>query len=152
MRLNKKILFIAGLCAVTISMQSFIQREHAHDDEKAVNLKVLPKDIPDEELHKIMRGYSLSLGVHCNYCHVAHDVPGQQRPKMDFASDDKPEKLLSRDMMRMTASINADYISKMTGIGHNMQQVTCVTCHNGRALPLATTDSLPQHHDMPPQH
>jgi len=152
MRITKKILFATALCGGLFVAQSFAQKEHGHDDEKATNLKVLPQSTSEEELHKIMRGYSLALGVHCNYCHVAHEVEGQQRPKMDFASDDKPEKNMARDMMKMTAAINASYISKMNGIGHNMEQVTCVTCHNGKMIPIVSTDSLPQAHNAMQPH
>jgi len=151
MHINKKVLLIATLCGGMFFAQSFAQKEHGHDDDKATNLKVLPKNTSEDELHKIMKGYSMALGVHCNYCHVAHEVEGQQRPKMDFASDDKPEKNLARDMMKMTAAINANYISNMKGIGHNMEEVTCITCHNGRKIPFDSVDSLPQEQHMPMQ-
>ena len=150
MRINKKGAFVTILCSGMFLLQGFAQKEHGHEDEKATNLQVLPKNTSGEELHKIMREYSMALGVHCNYCPVAHEVEGQPRPKMDFASDDKPEKNMARDMMRMEAGINASYISKMQGIGHTMQQVTCVTCHNGRKIPFATVDSLPQTQHAPP--
>lgn len=137
---NKKVLFIATICIASLAAQGFTSKDHDHDDEKAVNLKVLPKDISGEELHKIMKSFCMSLGVHCNYCHVAQKVEGQDRPHMDFASDDKPEKNIARDMMRMTASINKDYIAKMGD--HSLEQITCVTCHNGHTTPNISVDSL----------
>ncbi len=139
MRINKKILLVTILCGVSVFAQSFIQK---HDDEKAKNLKVLPKDISGKELHEIMRGYSMALGVRCNFCHVSEQVEGQEKPKFDFASDNKPEKTIARDMMKMTAAINEKYIGKMVGGDHTLEQITCVTCHMGRKTPIITVDSL----------
>src|SRR5690606_23342798 len=34
------------------------------------NLKVLPKDISKDSLDHLMKGYTLALGVKCNYCHA----------------------------------------------------------------------------------
>src|ERR1700743_1534887 len=98
MLFSKKTLLISGLCAAMIFMQGFIQK---HDDEKPQNLKVLPKDISEKELHDIMRSCSMALGVRCNFCHVSEKVEGQERPKFDFASDNKQEKKVTRDMMLM---------------------------------------------------
>jgi hypothetical protein len=121
--------------------QSFAQKEHGHE-EQPTNLKVLQKNIPAEELHKIMRGSSMSLGVHCNFCHVSEKVEGQEKPKFDFASDNKPEKNIARNMMKMTAAINENYIGKMIGGDHTLEQINCVTCHMGKTTPIINTDSL----------
>jgi hypothetical protein len=137
--MNKKVLLVVILCGAMMLLQSFVQK---HDDEKPTNLKILPKDISEQDLHKVMREYSMALGVHCNYCHVAEPVEGQQRPKMDFAADTKHEKKVARDMMIMVNAINTNYIGKMIGGDHPMEQVTCVTCHNGRVTPIVSTDSL----------
>ena len=141
MILNKKILLVTALCAGMIFLQSFVQK---HDDEKAQNLKILPKDISEKELHDIMKGYSISLGVRCNFCHVAQQVEGQEHPKFDFASDDKQEKKIARDMMLMVNAINNNYIGKMIGGDHTLEQVTCVTCHMGKKTPVISIDSLPK--------
>jgi len=139
---NKKLIFIATLSFAMIAAQTFAQKEHDHDhNEKAKNLKVLPKDMPMGEIHDIMKGFSKSLGVHCGYCHVAHEVEGQ-KPRMDFAADDKPEKEMARDMMKMVEGINANYISKMKMDDQPLTQITCVTCHNGKAKPITSVDSL----------
>jgi len=149
MRFNKKILLVTTLCAGMVVAQSFAQR-HGDDDEKPTNLKILPKDISGKELHNIMRNFSLSLGVHCNYCHVSHPVEGQTRPKFDFASDDKPEKNIARNMMRMTAAVNENYIGKMIGGDHTLEQIKCVTCHMGRTTPIISVDSLKSNEGTPP--
>ncbi len=140
MKINKKLLLVSTLCAgILVITQSFTLKDH---DDKATNLKVLPKNTSEEDLHNIMRGYSKALGVRCNYCHVSQEVPGQQHPKFDFAADDKPEKNVARDMMRMVDAINAKYIDKIQTNGHAWEQITCVTCHNGKATPIVSTDSL----------
>ncbi len=141
MKINKKLLFVTVLCGGMIFLQSFTQK---HDDDKPVNLKILPKDISEKELHDVMRNYSRSLGVHCNYCHVAKEVPGQSRPQMDFASDDKKEKNTAREMMKMTAAINSDHLGKIKTMGDPLEQIQCVTCHMGRTTPIASIDSLPK--------
>lgn len=141
--MRKKTLLIVMLCAAMAALQSF-QKEKHDKDEKAGNLKVLPKDISGEELHKVMRGYSQSLGVKCGHCHVSHKVEGQEKPKFDFASDDKPEKGIARDMMKMVAGINKKYIGKMGNDQHTFEEITCVTCHNGRTKPFISVDSLKQ--------
>jgi Photosynthetic reaction centre cytochrome C subunit len=99
------------------------------------NLKILPKDISDEELHKIMRGYSEALGVKCNFCHAASKDPNQKFP--DFASDEKPEKNIARKMMKMAAKINKKYFSyeKDEPGGHTGPAITCGVCHHGKQHP-----------------
>ncbi|MCW3124336.1 MAG: c-type cytochrome [Flavipsychrobacter sp.] len=140
MLFNKKMLVVSIFCTgILVIAQSFAPKDH---DEKPVNLKVLPKDISNEELHNIMRSYSLALGVRCGFCHTGKQIEGQQRMKMDFAADDKHEKIVAREMMKMTAAINANYIDKMPREGRALEQITCVTCHNGRTTPIVSADSL----------
>ncbi len=140
MRINKKLVLVSLLCTGMVFLVSFKQK---HDDDKAENLKILPKDISEKELHNIMRSFSMSLGVHCNYCHVAKEVPGQSRPQMDFASDDKKEKNTCREMMKMTMAINSDHLSKIKTMGDPLEEIKCVTCHMGRTTPIISVDSLP---------
>ena len=123
-----------------IFAQSFTPKQH--EDEKFTNLKLLPKNISDKELHKIMKGYAISLGVRCNFCHVSEIVEGQEHPKFDFASDNKPEKNIARKMMLMVDAINDNYIGKIIGGDHTLEQITCVTCHMGRKTPVISVDSL----------
>ena len=140
--MNKKVVIITVICASMLVARGFAQKEHHEKEEKPQNLKVLPKSTTEEDLHKIMRGYSQSLGVRCGHCHVSHKVEGQEKPKWDFAADDKPEKGIARDMIKMVASINKKYISKMDDEGRPLAAITCVTCHNGRVKPIVSVDSL----------
>jgi hypothetical protein len=141
MKINKKFLLVTALSAGMVFGQTFAQK-HDDDDEKPTNLKVLPKNISNRELHNIMRDYSKSLGVRCGFCHVSEQVEGQSRPRFDFASDNKPEKTTARNMMIMVDAINDKYLSKMIGGDHTLEPITCVTCHMGRVTPVVSVDSL----------
>jgi hypothetical protein len=140
MRINKKILLISSLCIGVVFLQGFAPRHD--DDDHFTNLKILPKNISGKELHDIMKGFSISLGVRCNFCHVAEQVEGQEHPKFDFDSDNKPEKTTARNMMHMVQAINNDYLAKMIGGDHQLEQIECVTCHMGRKTPIISVDSL----------
>lgn len=133
---GSKVLTIAGFCAAIFAAQAFVPQHH----EEPTNLKVLPKSISEEELHNVMRNYSMALGVRCNYCHESQKIEGQERPKFDFASDKKEEKDIAREMMKMTEGINKKYMSSIQN--GTLKPITCVTCHNGHAHPINSVDSL----------
>jgi len=97
------------------------------------NLKVLPKNISSKTLSKIMvDDFEDGLGVSCGFCHVEQ----KDSHRLDYASDEKPEKQIARIMMRMTTGINKKYF-KLTHyqIGDSVLAITCVTCHNGQPRP-----------------
>ena len=98
------------------------------------NLKVLPRNISTKELNKIMiDDFEDDLGVSCNYCHAK--AKGETQ-KLDYASDEKPEKEIARKMMRMTLKLNKEYFKmKHPSIGSPALTVTCNTCHNGQPHP-----------------
>lgn len=127
----KKTITLSILLATVVMLSAFMPRQ----DEKAKNLKVLPKDISHEDLDKVMDGFKVALGVKCNFCHASKkDDP----KRLDFASDEKPEKDIARNMMRMTAKINQKYFHiKDTKDGKAMLAVSCITCHNGKEHPQA---------------
>lgn len=106
-------------------------RPSAGNNER--NLKVLPKDISDADLDSIMETYSKQLNVSCDFCHAESKA---NKNDLDHASDDKPEKEITRQMMRMTADINKDYFSYtiIYKAGEKMA-VTCFTCHDGFPRP-----------------
>ena len=97
------------------------------------NLKVLPKDISSKDLQGIMTDdFEDGLGVSCGFCHAA--AAGGHG--LDFASDAKPEKEISRAMMRMTIGLNKKYFKvKHPAIGSAALTVTCATCHKGQPFP-----------------
>jgi hypothetical protein len=134
MHFNKKLLIPIGLfCGVILlASMTLIQQTPKEDDEKAVNLKVLPKKISHKDLDKIMGQWASSLGVRCNFCHERNATTN----KMDFASDAKPEKKMAREMYLMAAKINKKYFKSgdKDSIGVvKLGSVNCYTCHRGVA-------------------
>ena len=105
---------------------------------KPKNLKILPEDIDHDQLIAIMRGFSGALGVRCTHCHVGQESDPRS---MDFASDDKDEKKTSREMLKMTEAINADYIKKISGDDPDAN-VMCMTCHRGQKHPPRPLDAV----------
>ena len=105
--------------------------------ERFENLKVLPEDIPRDSLIQVMRGFAMSLGVRCEYCHVQNPPGADGRQTMDWKSDEKPEKEKARFMMRMTRDLNATVLPHVPHRREPAVTVGCVTCHRG--LPVPTT-------------
>lgn len=104
-------------------------------EERAKNLKVLPKDISHDDLMKEMRSYNKALGVKCDFCHSRRTDNPQ---KLDFVSDDKEEKETAREMLKMTMRINKKYFkSGKDEKGMQVMTVTCYTCHNGQKEPAS---------------
>lgn len=129
---NRKPLIITSLLAVVIfSAMTAMKPARDDDDHHFKNLKVLPKHITGEQLESTMHDWSRSLGVHCNFCH-ARGADG----KMDFASDEKPEKNMARAMYKMAAKINQKYFQgKKDSLGMVTGDIKCVTCHRGNPHP-----------------
>ena len=134
MRAYKKIFVVSGLFAF---MFTGIAATHPPNDEHYTNLKVLRKKISSEELERIMYAFERQLGVTCVYCHTTKKnvFPAE----MDFASDEKPEKKIAREMLKMTLKINKKYF----GAESNQQAIEkpkmwCRTCHRGFPVPPGT--------------
>ena len=104
---------------------------------KFINLKILPKNISEKELDKVMDGFNIALGVACDYCHAKKTTVDE----LNFASDKKPEKGIARKMMTMTTNINKKYFDFNNNKG-SVQPVTCLTFHRGSPMP--ETDSIPR--------
>jgi len=131
---TKKTIIACALLTVIIATQSFTQLPKQADKDSG--LKVLPKNISEEELMALMKVYSKSLGVKCSYCHV----PLKEDPsKLDFGSDENPHKEVARKMIVMTKSINKKYLGKM---GSDVESITCVSCHMGKTKPVVSVESL----------
>ena len=108
--------------------------------ESFTNLKVLPKDIPPDQLRAFMSSITRALGVRCEYCHAIEE--GKPRTNEDFAKDDKPTKIKARAMMQMTMDINQKYLANLSHREEPAIQVQCVTCHRGTTEPRTLTDVL----------
>ncbi len=133
---NKAIVFLIIVVTV-ISAQSFTTNIQ-DDEDKPKNLKILPMDISEDELHHIMRDYSRALGVKCNYCHERK----KSEPNADFASETKKEKQIAREMMLMVKDINEKYLAQ-SGL-NKFEKITCVTCHMGHVKPIVDVELLPK--------
>jgi hypothetical protein len=94
------------------------------------NLKVLPKDTTGPQVISIMRNFTGDLGVECTYCHARNSATGHP----DFASDANPMKDRARVMMKMTSSINTEYLTQLADPKPG-NPVTCGTCHRGMSEP-----------------
>ncbi len=105
------------------------------------NLKVLPKDISEDQLRSTMLAFTGALGVRCDYCH--DDSKGGGFGNTDFASDLKPTKSIAREMLKMVAGINNNYISEVKKLSNNnVVDVNCYTCHRGYPQPKPLQDIL----------
>ena len=126
-------LIVIAAAAATLACTAVRQQKAATpvpDNAEFHNLRVLPANITHDELISTMRGFTRSLGVKCDHCHVR--IPGGGERDFNFPSDAEPEKNVARTMLRMVKTINADYISKVNEHG---QPVTCATCHRGKTIP-----------------
>jgi hypothetical protein len=96
------------------------------------NLQVLPKNIRPDSLDKIMDGFNVSLKVDCKFCHAKD----KNSDDLIMEKDDKPEKEITRNMMRMTMDINKNYFQFNENVNAaQVQAVTCYTCHKGQPIP-----------------
>ncbi|HEX9941456.1 MAG TPA: c-type cytochrome [Thermoanaerobaculia bacterium] len=89
--------------------------------EKAFkNIKVL-NGMPASQMLPVMHIMRASLGVRCDFCHVA------ENDKYDL--DTKRAKETARRMIRMVLAINRDNFE-------GRPEVTCNTCHRGQEHPV----------------
>ena len=96
------------------------------------NLQVLPKNITEDSLGKIMDGFNAGLGVNCAFCHTENKYTKQ----LEADKDTKSEKEITRNMMRMTMDINKNYFQFNEEVNAaQVQAVTCYTCHKGQPIP-----------------
>jgi hypothetical protein len=85
------------------------------------------KDLPASQLVPNMFFFAEALGVGCDHCHVTSDTGPWPLEK-----DDKKEKQIARDMIKMMRAINDQFFA-------GQLEVTCATCHQGQPEP----DNLP---------
>jgi photosynthetic reaction center cytochrome c subunit len=128
--------FVAGLLMqLSVSLRS----EQKFPPDTFVNLQIFPNDTPPGVLITAMKNFTRALGVRCQFCHVGEE--GLPLEKFDFVSDTKSQKQLTRQMMRMTAEINAQITKAIPDAAAQGQQVTCYTCHRGQQHPQHSPDS-----------
>ena len=122
--------WLVFLCVIAFISMSFVI---SYDEPLFKNLKVLPKNINKEQLDSVMKSFTVALGVKCNYCHIRLD---DEQKTWDFASDKHEHKNIARDMIKMTVKLNKKYfdIKDSKSLTADLE-VTCYTCHNGKAHP-----------------
>ncbi|MDR3694862.1 c-type cytochrome [Mucilaginibacter sp.] len=132
MLINRKILATLVITSV-ISVVALTSMAPQQEKEGFKNVKVLPKSLTDQQLHGVMREWSMSLGVRCNFCHA----PNAEGKGLDFASDAKPEKKMARGMYKMMSKINKKFFeAQKDSLGMMMRSgVNCYTCHRGESHP-----------------
>ena len=112
--------------------------------DSLVNTKVFPHDTPVREVLGAMRGFTASLGVRCDYCHMEGQAGGpvgpDGRPELNFPSDDKRTKRTARMMMLMVRQINDSVLSRIPERPSPGVAVACMTCHRGVARPEPLSD------------
>ena len=92
------------------------------------NIKVLT-GLPQWQLIPVMNYMAASMGRRCNFCHVNN--AGQ----WDYASDEKQEKAIAREMIKMVLDLNKNSFK-------GNLEVACYTCHRGLDHP-ASIPTLP---------
>jgi len=69
---------------------------------------------------------------------------GPQGPQMDYAADEKRQKLTARLMLAMTNDINARLATSLRKPAADVTKVQCATCHRGVTNPAQLSDLLRQ--------
>lgn len=124
---------VIGVLAFAQNRQS-AQTQVVTAGQKFKNIKVL-NEMPAEQMGKVMNLMSASLGVNCSFCHIGND----------FEKDGKEEKEAAREMLKMTFALNKTYFD-------GRPEVSCATCHNGRAHPQSAPNlNLTAAETRPPQ-
>jgi hypothetical protein len=83
-----------------------------------------------------MQAVAAALGVTCDYCHAGRGG----EPRLTAAG--KPILEVGREMIAMTASLNATVRAATGKTEREAASVTCVTCHRGVTIPRPLTDIL----------
>jgi len=83
-----------------------------------------------------MQAVAAALGVTCDYCHAGRGA----EPKLTAAG--KPVLEVGRQMIAMTASLNATVQAATGKTEREAASVSCVTCHRGVTIPRPLTDIL----------
>ena len=132
MKAYKKMLVLISISAFMILGMS--ATKPPQEKEKFTNLKVLPKNTDDDEIERIMFTFKKQLGVKCLYCHVLKKNAFPE--EFDFASDEKTEKKITREMMKMTIKLNKKFFGAEKDIdAFRKPKLSCNTCHHGSPRP-----------------
>ena len=83
-----------------------------------------------------MQAIAAALGVTCEFCHAA------DRATVVRTSTGKPRLEVAREMIAMTAELNARVQGATGKSGASAARVDCVTCHRGVTIPKQLRDIM----------
>lgn len=101
------------------------------------NIRVL-NGIPENEFMETMGFFSASLGVNCDFCHVAESGSDWQK-----YAEDNVRKRTARKMILMVNAINRANF-------HGERLITCYSCHRGDERPKLTPNLAELYGTAPP--
>lgn len=122
----KRVLLVAAVSVSTFAAAAVSLRAAGKDvgtGYELENVEVMDPKMRLVDARKYMVTFNEALGVACRDCHDLRN----------FASDDKPLKVVARDMMKMQLEINESWFP---GKG---EVVTCWTCHRGDRIPPSSS-------------
>jgi len=93
--------------------------------EKLVNVEILPKTMPADDVIKVMKAFNAALNVDCVFCHKGQ--VGKPWSTYDFTDTSKKRYETARLMMRTTNDLNEKF--KELGDMDDPTKVACATCH-----------------------
>lgn len=126
----KRFTIVLALIAVFISISFAFTKP---EKPRYKNLKILPKNTTKDQMDSVMKHFTASLGVKCNFCHIRLE---DEQKNWDFASDKNKHKNIAREMMQMTNKVNKKFFEiKNPGALETKLEVTCFTCHQGHKEP-----------------
>jgi tetratricopeptide (TPR) repeat protein len=85
-----------------------------------------------QDLMAVMQGFTVALGVTCDYCHSAPRGSGQPEPRKNIA----------RAMQVLTREANAKVLEATGKEAAAATRVECITCHRGVPIPKQLTQIL----------
>ena len=121
----------AALVSITAAVQAQVAGKFPPDS--LLNTQVIPRSTPVIQVIGQMRNFTNALGVRCQFCHIGEE--GKPLEEFDFASDQKRNKRVARQMMRMALDIN-QRIDTIPERATPPVPVTCRTCHRGVSRPI----------------
>src|SRR5664279_871431 len=129
----KKIIVLSGISG--LCLLGILAAKPPENKTEYKNLKVLSKNISDEDMDFVMQSFSVNLGANCLFCH-----PGKQNGtefSIDYVTDILQNKRVARDMLTMTMKLNKKYFnSPLTGLMNTRGKIWCKTCHQGSPVPI----------------
>lgn len=127
------ILAVSVSAQETLSLEQHVEalqesikgREDQPATEVFENIQMMKGVTAGRLLNVMKMGFSRSLGVTCEHCHV----PGQ------WADDTKDAKMITRQMMTMVGRINRELLPAIEELKDEKPTVNCTTCHRGQVTP-----------------